>query len=244
MDGLRTAAKSVVGPYGLINGFAMDSGAAREGAAVPQPAPNAAPPAAEKAAGDGAAPSNPDYSGTNTHESGVDEPDLVKTDGKRIVTVAGGRLTVVDAASRRLIGAIDRVEQSRLRRRPTSLRRPCPGASNHEAVYRGVVAEDAVRGGKDVGALRGPDGGTSLILVDLTGLRVSPAPPPTASLDARGGVFCPRRRPVAPRLAPMRRPATTSNGSPPQGHHRCQRTHWAPRLEVTMDGRSTRPRRL
>ena len=32
----------------------------------------------------------PDYSGTNTHEAGVDEPDLVKTDGQRIVTVSGG----------------------------------------------------------------------------------------------------------------------------------------------------------
>ena len=40
------------------------------------------------------------YSGTNTHEAGVDEPDLVKTDGRRIVTVSGGALRVVDAASR------------------------------------------------------------------------------------------------------------------------------------------------
>ena len=28
----------------------------------------------------------PDHSGTNNHEAGVDEPDLVKTDGRRIVT--------------------------------------------------------------------------------------------------------------------------------------------------------------
>jgi hypothetical protein len=40
------------------------------------------------------------YSGTNTHEAGVDEPDLVKTDGKRIITVADGTLRVVDAARR------------------------------------------------------------------------------------------------------------------------------------------------
>ena len=39
------------------------------------------------------------HSGTNSHEAGVDEPDLVKTDGHRIVTVAGGVLRVVDAAS-------------------------------------------------------------------------------------------------------------------------------------------------
>src|SRR5690606_33501405 len=37
------------------------------------------------------------HSGTNVHERGVDEPDLVKTDGRRIVTVADGVLRVVDA---------------------------------------------------------------------------------------------------------------------------------------------------
>ncbi len=41
-----------------------------------------------------------DYSGTNVHESGVDEPDLVKTDGRRIVTVHNGVLRVVDAQRR------------------------------------------------------------------------------------------------------------------------------------------------
>ena len=53
-------------------------------------------------AGVGGAPSN--YSGTNTHEAGVDEPDLIKTDGRRIVTVSAGVLRVVDAASRSLRG--------------------------------------------------------------------------------------------------------------------------------------------
>lgn len=39
-----------------------------------------------------------EFSGTNVQEAGVDEPDIVKTDGRRIVTVAQGRLEVVDAA--------------------------------------------------------------------------------------------------------------------------------------------------
>src|SRR5919206_170118 len=52
------------------------------------------------------ADATPDFSGTNTHEVGVDEPDLVKTDGKRIVTVSGGVLRVVDAASWRLTGSL------------------------------------------------------------------------------------------------------------------------------------------
>jgi len=46
----------------------------------------------------GAAPDRPgpDRSTTNVHEAGVDEPDPVKTDGRRLVTVLGGRLRVVD----------------------------------------------------------------------------------------------------------------------------------------------------
>src|SRR5690606_17136495 len=47
-----------------------------------------------------------DYSGTNVHESGVDEPDLVKTDGRRIVTVHNGVLRVVDAERRVEAGQI------------------------------------------------------------------------------------------------------------------------------------------
>ena len=37
-----------------------------------------------------------DYSGTNVQETGVDEPDLVKTDGSTLFVVANGRLSAVD----------------------------------------------------------------------------------------------------------------------------------------------------
>ncbi len=50
------------------------------------------------------------FSGTNTHERGVDEPDQVKTDGRRIVTISalGGApvLRVIDAASRTQTGEL------------------------------------------------------------------------------------------------------------------------------------------
>ncbi|MDF5751436.1 beta-propeller domain-containing protein [Spongiactinospora sp. TRM90649] len=46
------------------------------------------------------------YSTTNVHEAGVDEPDQVKTDGKRIITVSGGVLRVVDAATRKVTGSL------------------------------------------------------------------------------------------------------------------------------------------
>jgi hypothetical protein len=47
------------------------------------------------------------YSGTNTATPGVDEPDLVKTDGRRIVTISGAVLRVVDAQTHQLTGVID-----------------------------------------------------------------------------------------------------------------------------------------
>jgi uncharacterized secreted protein with C-terminal beta-propeller domain len=38
----------------------------------------------------------PDFSGTNTQEADVDEPDVIKTDGRRIFTVTDGTLRVID----------------------------------------------------------------------------------------------------------------------------------------------------
>jgi beta propeller domain-containing protein len=47
-----------------------------------------------------AAKQDQDHSTTNVHETGVDEPDLVKTDGERVVSIADGVLRVVDVDSR------------------------------------------------------------------------------------------------------------------------------------------------
>jgi hypothetical protein len=93
---LRKAAEASVGPSGLpglassVNGMAYPVAAAA-GAGVAAAAPAAA----------------PAYSGTNDYVAGVDEPDLVKTDGRRIVTVADGVLEVIDAASRTVTGRLD-----------------------------------------------------------------------------------------------------------------------------------------
>ena len=38
----------------------------------------------------------PDFSGTNTQEADVDEPDVVKTDGRRIFAVTDRTLRVID----------------------------------------------------------------------------------------------------------------------------------------------------
>ncbi len=90
---LRAATKASVGPWGL----------GPDGDIVPLAAAERAPVGAV-AKDAGASPAG--FSGTTVHEAGVDEPDLVKTDGRRIVTVARGVLSVVDPASRRLTGRL------------------------------------------------------------------------------------------------------------------------------------------
>lgn len=57
----------------------------------------------------GAATQGVDFSGTNTQEADVDEPDTVKTDGRRIFVIAQGRLhalAVSDGGKPRLVGSL------------------------------------------------------------------------------------------------------------------------------------------
>ncbi|MDO9353186.1 MAG: beta-propeller domain-containing protein, partial [Solirubrobacteraceae bacterium] len=61
---------------------------------LPRPVPAAAPVSAETdSAGEGAAEA---FSGTNTQEAGVDEPDFAKSDGKRLFVVVGSALWAFD----------------------------------------------------------------------------------------------------------------------------------------------------
>lgn len=62
--------------------MALEDAAAADGAATR---------AAAAAPGEG-------FSGTNVQTLGVDEPDIVKTDGERLVTLSGDRIVVVDVA--------------------------------------------------------------------------------------------------------------------------------------------------
>jgi hypothetical protein len=84
---------------------------ATTGPAAGAPAPAAAG-AAQGNAGSGSSqlgtgPAAGWYSGTNTATAGVDEPDLVKTDGRRIVTISGTVLRVVDARTMQVTGVLD-----------------------------------------------------------------------------------------------------------------------------------------
>lgn len=95
-----------VGPYGLGGGpYIFDGGAAiaRTGATTPSASLAAAEDqaAAPKAAG-------VDFSTTNVQEAGVDEPDVVKSDGNRIFAIAKNRLYAVDVSgpTPRIVGSL------------------------------------------------------------------------------------------------------------------------------------------
>lgn len=106
---MRTEALKVVSPYGLPGTqyggpvFATGAAAGNAESKTAAPAPQAAS-SSPNVAADTAAPA---YSTTNVQEAGIDEPDVVKTDGKRIYALSNGRLYVVDAASPKILGSIE-----------------------------------------------------------------------------------------------------------------------------------------
>jgi uncharacterized secreted protein with C-terminal beta-propeller domain len=105
---LQGAALERVGPYGLGGSY----GYWRGGIMPPMtamPGGAAGSDHANAGGGDGSKPApSPDYSGTNVQEAGVDEPDVVKNDGRRLLSVVDGRLHIVDLAASppRLAGSL------------------------------------------------------------------------------------------------------------------------------------------
>jgi uncharacterized secreted protein with C-terminal beta-propeller domain len=161
---LKDAAKESVGPYGFWNGnYAVPAagGVVEDRAAAP------AAPTAQA----------PEHSTTNTHEAGVDEPDAVKTDGRRIVTVSQGVLRVVDAASHRVTGTLALTKDLQVYGEPDLLL----AGDRVLIVSNGYLAG---RGGPMPTDRVGPYyGGARLIQVDLAG--GTPKVAGTLSLDGR-----------------------------------------------------------
>jgi len=71
--------------------------------ALQDSAPAAPPPPAAAEA-----KSAPSFSSTNVQEAGVDEPDVVKTDGRRVFAIVDGRLNALDvsAGAPKLVGSL------------------------------------------------------------------------------------------------------------------------------------------
>ncbi|GIH72055.1 hypothetical protein Mth01_43080 [Sphaerimonospora thailandensis] len=92
LSGLRAATAEHVTPWGLDTMVPMF---ARESVAAGKQLPTALSDTGGQS-----------YSTTNVHEAGVDEPDLVKTDGKRLMIVNRGVLRVIDTATRQVTGTL------------------------------------------------------------------------------------------------------------------------------------------
>ncbi len=113
-DDLSTWLRDEVAPrvteYGLASGGPIaievqEDAAGAEMRAAPESAvaaADSATSAAEPSPSDGGT-----YSGTNVQVAGVDEPDIVKTDGERILAIAGGKLHLVSVAEGRELGAVE-----------------------------------------------------------------------------------------------------------------------------------------
>ena len=87
------------GPYGrYFPGMPMASAAA-----------GAAPMAVEDSAASGqaTAPVAPDFSGTNNQEVGVDEGDIVETDGTHVFVASQDGVRIVDVASAQVLAKLD-----------------------------------------------------------------------------------------------------------------------------------------
>jgi uncharacterized secreted protein with C-terminal beta-propeller domain len=142
----------------------------RAGAVVPQvlsaPGPVAtdtagtggppAPPSASPTAG--AKESSPSFSSTNVQEAGIDEPDIVKTDGKRVFAIADGTLYALDAAdgAPKLVGSLD-----------------LAGSGGHQILLRGdrllvMTTSYGGGGGVLVDSAKGvPYGNTTVLLAEV-----------------------------------------------------------------------------
>jgi uncharacterized secreted protein with C-terminal beta-propeller domain len=101
----------------------------------------------------------PEHSTTNVHEAGVDEPDLVKTDGNRLITVADGTLRIIDTATRKITGSVKLTEGEGGPGLPADL------------LVSGDRALVLMRGGDIMYKARsiGPPGDTRYVVVDLAG---------------------------------------------------------------------------
>ena len=104
---IKAEAQDRVGPYGLDTSgypwiwFGDEALSAETTAAMTDDVASGQEPVfAAAEGGDGEADraglGSDEYTGTNTQESDVDEPDILKTDGQRILTITDGKLTYID----------------------------------------------------------------------------------------------------------------------------------------------------
>jgi uncharacterized secreted protein with C-terminal beta-propeller domain len=224
---LRRAMAPYVSAYGLgsQNFLTMESSATDSSAGVAQKDTRqsaATPPAQQQ-----------DHSTTNVHEQGVDEPDIVKTDGKRVVSIADGKLRVIDVASRAITGTVDLGER-RASQLLVSGDRALVVVDSPMPVMKPSLPPDRPS--------FAPESGTELVLVDLKGLKeISSLKTDGFYLDARqiGGTarVVVRSQPRLPWVYPDQ--TTNEAGSLRRNKEILQSepiSSWLPRYELTENG--------
>jgi hypothetical protein len=250
---LKRAAKASVGPYGLggLGDFRAKEGVAVDSRAMAAESGAGAPDAAKAATGAGGT----NYSGTNTHEAGVDEPDLVKTDGRRIVTITRGVLRVVDPATRKVTGRLDLATEGQ---DPVRWSSPDLLLSGDRAL---VLVREVSWGARDFAVPEGAPGkpgvppadpdritGPRLLLVDLSG-----SPRLISSYTMDGSVVDARQVGATARVVVRSAPRITfpyaERGTDAQRLaanrtiiDKARLQDWLPRYAVTTDGRTERGR--
>ena len=139
---VRKQALPFVGPWGLVGAVGIAAGT---------------PPGAARDAVAGSTGADLDYSQTNVQEEGVDEPDLVKTDGRTLFVASGGTVSALDVRGGRRPRLVDTLRLDRgadellLEGRPsarplTGLRRADPGRRHRDPGADPVPVEDRDHG--------------------------------------------------------------------------------------------------
>lgn len=136
------------------------NGVAAGGAVPPSaPTPTSSP---ATAGGDAAGGDTPTFSTTNNQEDAVDEPDVVKTDGRRVYVVTDGTLRIVDVtgATPAVVGTLKL------------------DGYGHQLLLRGkrLLVSAPVGGGVVASARQAPDGGGSTSS-GTAGPSIAPVPP-------------------------------------------------------------------
>lgn len=210
-------------------------------------APQRAAAAPERAAVADGATAGAAHSGTNVHEYGADEPDLVKTDGRRIVSVVDGTLRMVDARTRTETATLPLPDAG-----TGSYRAPSADLFLHGdralVLRNGAIPEPLPGTGilppthPDPASLSGP----RVLLVDLTG-----APRVVAEYEVDGALVDARATGAtarvvvrsAPRVGlPSPEPATTDEERLEANRaavREASLADWLPRYRLTADGETT-----
>ncbi len=104
LEHVKAVARERVGPYGLegaqthwlVDDVVMEEMAPVASAAADSEGGGQNIPSALPSTGDDSAEQDGSFTGTNVQELGIDEPDIIKTDGNRILVVSENRLGYVD----------------------------------------------------------------------------------------------------------------------------------------------------